>query len=272
MTLSASQLQELHPRLISLIREAGEFAHNEFISFSAQHIEYKGKNNMFSYVDVRTEEILKAGLSKLLPGAGFINEESDNQEGETDYTWIIDPIDGTTNFIHGLPLFAICVALEFQGQVVAGYIYEVAHDEMFWAIKGQGAFLNETSIQVSNTPQLSDGLLATGFPYRQGPWYEDYLRLISHVLKETHGMRRLGSAAIDMAYVAAGRLDGFFELGLNPWDVAAGALIVLEAGGRVSDFKGGDDYVYGRRIIATNPSIHPEALSLIKEKWVERDR
>ncbi|MEZ4684808.1 MAG: inositol monophosphatase family protein [Bacteroidia bacterium] len=222
MNLSPTQVEALHEPILKLIRKAGDFANKEFESFSSKHIEYKGKNDMFSYVDVRTEEILKEGLSKLLPGTGFINEESDNETGETDYTWIIDPIDGTTNFIHGIPLFSICVALQHNDEILMGYVYEVAHDEMFWAIKGKGAKLNGLPIEVSSVEKLSGSLMGTGFPYRQGPGFEDYLRLVSNVLRETHGMRRLGSAAIDLAYVAAGRLEGFFEIGLNPWDVAAG--------------------------------------------------
>lgn len=265
MNSSPVHTPDLHSDLLRLIKEAGAFAKKEFESFAAHHIEYKGKNNMFSYVDVQTEEILKEGLNKLLPGAGFINEEGDDQEGETDYTWIIDPIDGTTNFIHGLPLFAICVALKHKDELLMGYIYDVPHDEMFWALKGEGAFLNATPIQVSDTPTLSSSLMGTGFPYRHTPHFETYLRLVSQILRETHGMRRLGSAAIDLAYVAAGRLEGFFELGLSPWDVASGALILQEAGGRVTDFDGGDDYIFGKRIIATNGKIHDEVLQIIKD-------
>ncbi|MFK7970586.1 MAG: inositol monophosphatase [Bacteroidia bacterium] len=269
MKSNTALLHDLHAQIPALIKRAGAFALKEFKSFSSKHIEFKGKNNMFTYVDVRTEEILKEGLNELLPGAGFINEESDNQEGETDYTWIIDPIDGTTNFIHGVPLFAICVALQYQDEIMLGYIYEVSHDEMYSAVVGEGAFLNDEPIRVSVAPTLSDSLVGTGFPYRQGPGYEDYLRLVTKVLKETHGMRRLGSAAIDLAYVAAGRLEGFLEFGLSPWDVAAGALIVQEAGGTVTDFKGGDNYIFGKRIIATNGLIHNEAVEIIRSSGVE---
>lgn len=260
----------LHQAIMDAIRQAGAFARQEFLQFSAEHIEYKGKNDLFSYVDVQTERMLEASLGALVPGAGFLNEEGGAREGDGDYVWIIDPIDGTTNFIHGMPLFSISVALQHQGQVVAGYIYSVMADELFAALRGGGATLNGNPISVSGTRKLADSLLATGFPYREFSWIQDYIRMFTEFMQRSHGLRRLGSAAIDLAFVACGRLEGFFEFGLNPWDVAAGGLIVSEAGGKVTDFNGGDGYVFGRQLLASNGHIHREMYEVIQSRIGDR--
>lgn len=260
-----SKLQELPTikDIEAIIRKAGAFAREEFLNFSRKDIEYKGKNDLFSYVDVETEKMLKAGFRKLLPGAGFINEEGEDEAGENGFRWIIDPIDGTTNFTHGLPLFAISVALQFEEETIMGIVYEVAHDEMFTAEKGKGARLNGNPISVSEIDNLSEGLVATGFPYTKFDWLDDYMDMLKHIMKESHGIRRLGSAAIDLIYVACGRFESFFEIGLNPWDVAAGALIVTEAGGKVTDFQDGPNFLFGRQIVASNAHVHQQMLEVI---------
>ena len=246
--------------ITDIIQEAGAFARKEFLAFSTESIVYKGKNDLVSYVDVETEKMLKAAFRGVLPGAGFINEEGDNEIGENAYRWIIDPIDGTTNFTHGIPLFAISVALQKNEKTVMGWVYEVMHDEMFFAEKGQGAFLNGDRISVSSIDKLAESILATGFPYTEFSWMDEFMQMLRRFMRTSHGIRRMGSAAIDLVYVACGRFEGFFEIGLNPWDVAAGALIVQEAGGQVTAFDGGEDYLFGKQIVATNRLIHDEVI------------
>lgn len=248
-----------------VIREAGAFARKEFLGFSRKSIVYKGHNDLVSYVDVETEKMLKAGFRELLPGAGYINEEGEDEASVNGFRWIIDPIDGTTNFTHGLPVFAISVALQYKGETVLGIVYEVAHDEMFVAVKGKGASLNSKPISVSDIDNLSEGLVATGFPYTKFDWLDDYMEMLTDFMRETHGIRRLGSAAIDLVFVACGRFEGFFEIGLNPWDVAAGALIVEEAGGKVTDFEGEDEFLFGRKILASNGHVHKQMLGVINK-------
>jgi myo-inositol-1(or 4)-monophosphatase len=259
-------MDSLFPQIEQIIREAGAFAREEFLNFSRKHIEYKGTNDLFSYVDVETEKKLKDSFRELLPGAGFINEEGANEEGSNAYRWIIDPIDGTTNFTHGVPLFAICVALQKSEETIMGFVYEVAHDEMFAAQKGKGATCNGEPIQVSGVKQLSKSLVATGFPYTNFSWMDDYMRMLTDFMQASHGLRRLGSAAIDLVYVASGRFEGFFEFGLNSWDVAAGGLIVQEAGGRVTDFEGKDNFIFGKELVASNGAIHDEMMEVVKAR------
>ncbi len=247
----------------NIIREAGEFARKAFLAFSRSDIRYKGTNDLFSFVDVQTEQKLKTAFQALLPGAGFINEEGEDEQGENAFRWIIDPIDGTTNFTHGLPLFAISVALQYEEETIVGIVYEVMHDEMFVAEKGKGATLNGKRISVSEVAKLSESLVATGFPYTKFAWLDDFMEMLKDFMKESHGIRRLGSAAIDLVHVACGRFESFFEIGLNPWDIAAGALIVTEAGGKVTDFQGDDGFLFGRQIVASNGRVHEEVLGVI---------
>jgi myo-inositol-1(or 4)-monophosphatase len=257
--------EKIQPEVERITRLAGEYARREFKTFSATDIEYKGKRDMFSYVDVTTEVMIKEYLAPLIPGAGFINEEGDNQESENEFTWLIDPIDGTTNFIHGIPFFSISIALQHGSEIILGYVYDVMTDELFSAAKGKGAYLNGKPIDVSETETLQEALLATGFPYDKSPWLEAFLQLLIKIMQHSHGLRRFGSAAIDLCYVACGRLEGFFEFGLSPWDVAAGTLIVQEAGGRVTDISGGDNFIFGKQMVASNGHIHDEMLAIMVE-------
>ncbi len=265
MTLSQAELKDLDLEIQELVRKTGEFIHAEFDRFSFNQVQYKSHNDPFTYVDVTAEKILKEGGQKLLPGSGFINEESENQASENGYSWIIDPLDGTVNFIHGLPHFSISVALSYQDEVLMGYVYGVVQKEMFSAISTQGAYLNGHSLHVSERNQLQQSLIVTGFPYAYSEWLDNYIKVIGKLIQECHGLRRIGSAALDLAYVAAGRTEGFFEFGLNPWDVAAGALIVKEAGGHVSDFQGSNHYLHGKQILATNARIHEDILTLLNQ-------
>lgn len=260
-------LPKLSSAVIELSKTVGEFIRRESRIFDRAHIEYKGLNDMVSYVDKTAEDMLVKGLSILLPEAGFITEEKTiHKEGEF-YNWIIDPLDGTTNFIHGIPTFSISIALQHEEELILGVVYEINRDECFSAWKGGGAFLNGGSIQVTNAPRLANTLLATGFPYYDFEKQEPYMEVFKELMRSCHGLRRIGSAAVDLAYVAAGRFDGYFEYNLNSWDVAAGMVLVREAGGEVCDFSGGDQTIQNRELVATNKQITGEILEIISRHF-----
>lgn len=251
-------------KVVELARETGKFIKNERLRFSVDKIEIKGKNDLVSYVDKTSEQRIVSKLSELLPEAGFIAEEGTSTKKGEIFNWIIDPLDGTTNFIHGLPCFAISIALQRGNELVLGVVYEINLDECFYAWEGSKAYLNEKEIKVSDTPKLSESLIATGFPYYDYDRMDEYLELFKDFMKNTHGLRRLGSAATDLAYVACGRFEGFYEYSLQPWDVAAGAFIVQQAGGKVTDFKGGNNYIFGKEVVAGNANCFDEFLSTVK--------
>lgn len=259
-------MQQLLQDVIVLVKDTGNFIRNEALKFDLSKVEYKGKNDLVSYVDKEAERLLVTGLEKMLPGSGFVAEEGTSTKRSDIYNWIIDPLDGTTNFTHGIPVFAISVALVKRGELVMGVVYEVNRDECFHAIKGGGAFLNHVPIQVSPIKQLEKSLIATGFPYYNFEQMAQYLQIIDELMQNTHGLRRMGSAAVDLVYTACGRFEGFFEYNLNAWDVAAGALIVQEAGGQVTDFKGGNNFVMGREIVAGN-ATQPMLRQTIQRHW-----
>ncbi len=253
--------------VINICLEVGDFIAREGSLFDRSRIEQKeGFNNLVSYVDKESEKKLVTALSKILPGSGFIAEEGTSIEGSNGYRWIIDPLDGTTNFTHGLPLFAISIGLALQEQMVLGIIYEVNKKEMFHTIEGHPAYCNDKKIQVSPILNLQESLMATGFPYYEFEKMEAYLKIIRNFLRQSHGVRRLGSAATDLAYVACGRFEGFFEYNLNAWDVAAGAYLVQQAGGHVTDFRGGNDFLFGGEMCA-GCGIHAQMLEIIKNEW-----
>jgi myo-inositol-1(or 4)-monophosphatase len=252
---------------IEVAREVGAFIRNERKNFDPNRIEQKSFNDLVSYVDKEAEKQIVDRLSQMLPEAGFITEEGTNTTRQDEFNWVIDPLDGTTNFIHGLPIFSVSIALMRFDAVVLGVVYEVNLDECFYAVKGGGAFCNGVLIHVSQAGSLASSLIATGFPYYEFAQLEKYFEVLKFLIRSTHGLRRLGSAAVDLCYVAAGRIDGYFEYNLNSYDVAAGALIVQEAGGIVTDFEGGGDYIFGRQIISTNGLIHPEFLAELKRIW-----
>ena len=221
-------------------------------------IQAKGRHNFVTEVDKKAEEILVEGLLKLLPESGFIAEEGTSNHRGKVYNWIIDPIDGTTNFIHGLFPFSISVGLTEGEEIVAGIVYVFGMDEYFYAWKGGGAWLNGKAIQVSKVKAVEQSLIATGFPYTNFTYLEEFKISLDFFMKNSHGLRRLGSAATDIAYVACGRYDGFYEYGLNPWDIAAGMILVQEAGGKISDFRGGSDPLYKDTFLASNSLIYNE--------------
>ena len=245
--------------------EVGAFIRSERKNFSSDKIEYKGLNNLVSYVDKTAEERIVAGLKNLIPDAGFITEEETiNKTGEQ-YNWIIDPLDGTTNFIHGIPTYSISIALKEHDELVLGVVYELNMDELFYTWKGEKAYLNGKVISVSKNKTFGESLLATGFPYYDFEKADKYLKVFAELIQQTHGLRRIGSAAVDLSYVACGRFDGYFEYNLNPWDVAAGALIVKNAGGTITNFSGGEEFLNSREIIAGNGYIGNTILEIIKK-------
>lgn len=244
--------------VVSVSKEAGKFLRKEVAGIDRRHIEAKGTHNYVTYVDKHSEEIIVGRLKQLLPEAGFIAEENTIEARQKEYMWVIDPLDGTTNYIHGLPCYSISIALMHQNEPVVGVIYDPNLDECFYAWKDSPAYLNGKPIKVSTAPALKDSLLATGFPYYDYSLLDKYLDMFKWCLINTHGLRRIGSAAIDLAWVACGRFEAFYEYGLSPWDVAAGALIVKQAGGCISDFSGGENFIFGREIIASNNLIFEE--------------
>ena len=243
---------------------AGGFIAGEREHFSYDRVEHKGLHDLVTYVDKEAEQLIVSRLREIVPEAGFITEEG-TVEAATDqrYKWIIDPLDGTTNYIHGLPPYCVSLALTEGDEIVVGVVYEVFSSECFYAWKGSDAYLNGQKIQVSSIDNMTDTLTAVGLSHSSKETIDPLLKNIGYLLKHTSGIRRIGSAAADLAYVACGRVDGFYQKNLSPWDVAAGALIVERAGGRVTDFSGGTNYLYGREIVAANPHIFEEYRGLM---------
>ncbi len=220
-------------------------------------VSIKGPGEFVSAADLAAEKVLKRELAKARPNYGFLVEEGGFEAGrDSGHRFIIDPLDGTTNFLHGLPHFAISVALEREGKLVAATVYDPVKDEMYWAEKGLGAYVNDRRLRVSARRSLGEALIATGIPFRDRGDHERYLRTLAPVMRAASGVRRWGVASLDLAYVAAGRFDGFWEFDLKPWDMAAGVLLVREAGGDVTDMAGGQNMLASGSILAANPTLH----------------
>jgi len=258
------ELKNLTLKVCDIAKEVGLFIKEECVKINAGHIETKSQNSLVTYVDKTAEKKIIDFLSELIPDSGFIAEEGTSDKKGEVYNWVIDPLDGTTNFIHGIPTYCVSIALLKNKKLISGVIYEPNRDEMFFAWENGGSYLNNNPISVSSANKLSDSLLATGFPYYDYKRLEAYMDILKWLMHHSRGVRRIGSAAIDLAYVACGRFEAFYEYSLNPWDVAAGALIVAEAGGSVTDFQGGDNYLFGREIIASNKHMEAELLEKIK--------
>ncbi len=256
-------------QVVNLSKAVGRFIKREAEKLSASDVIEKGEHDLVTYVDKESERRLVDELGKILPEAGFIAEENQQLQKAGRYNWIIDPLDGTTNFVHGVPLFSISIALTEYGELIAGVIYEINLDECFYAWKGGPAMLNGQRIHVSRTSNLNESLLATGFPFHDYSLMKPYLHLFEELMKSTRGLRRLGSAAVDLAYVACGRFELFYEYGLNPWDIAAGVLIVKQAGGQVTDFRNGNDFLSGAQIIASNKFTHKEFMGKVQTSFKE---
>lgn len=249
-------------KAVTAAREAGALI-RERLNDTDKKVEVKGLRNFVTKTDKAAESLIVDILSIALPESGFIAEEGTSGKKGHVYNWVIDPLDGTTNFIHGAPPVAVSIALMRGNDLVAGVIYEVWHDEMFYTWENAPAYLNGRKIRVSDTSLLEDSLVATGFPYESMDKWKDFMESLDHFYFKSHGVRRLGSAATDLAYVACGRFDAFYEYNLHAWDVAAGALLVKNAGGRVSDFGGGDGYIYGREMVASNSLVFDSFLGAV---------
>lgn len=250
-------LQHICKTMAAVAKSAGQFIREERSKITNDDIELKGKASLVTYVDKNAETMIVTELRKLIPEAGYITEEGTAAEDGEQLKWVIDPLDGTTNFIHGIFPHSVSIGLIDGDEPIAGVVYEIGQDELFSAWKGGGAWLNGNPIEVSKCSTHEDALLATGFPYYNFEMLNDYLRLLEFFMIETRGMRRMGSAAVDMVYVACGRFDGFFEHALHSWDIAAGIIILKEAGGKVCDFRGGDNFLHGKEIIASNENYFP---------------
>lgn len=258
-------LHQVINEVTEVARKAGDFIRQERKNFDPDRIEYKGLNDLVSYVDKTAEQQIVSSLEKILPEAGFITEEKTNNKVGERYNWIIDPLDGTTNFIHGLPVFSVSIALKEKDELVGGVVYEINQDECFYAWKDAPSLLNGKEIKVSKAPKIGDSLIATGFPYYDFTKQPQYLELFKDLMQQCHGLRRLGSAAVDLAYTACGRFDAYYEYNLNPWDVAAGIVIVRQAGGHAVNFSGGQECLDTREMLATNGKVTEEMLMYIQK-------
>lgn len=252
--------------MMKAAREAAKPLVRDFGELENLQVSKKGPADFVSAADTRTEKILHRELSKARPKVGFLMEESGTVEGdEGEGRWIIDPVDGTTNLLHGLPHFAISIAFAKADDLIAGLIYDPIKDEMFTAEKGQGAHLNGRRLRVSSRPDIENALFATGIPFKGKPHHELFLDQMKEVMAVSSGIRRYGSAALDLAYVAAGRYDGFWEIGLKIWDIAAGIVLVREAGGFVTDFENRQKMLESGHVVAATPAIHERLLMLLKK-------
>jgi myo-inositol-1(or 4)-monophosphatase len=252
---------------LPVVEQAAKFIRDEAGKVRPEQIEEKFLNGLVSYVDRGAEQLLVEGLSRLLPDATFLTEEEVIKQQESALQWIVDPLDGTTNFLHQLPHYAISVGLKAEGELVAGLVCHVPANEYYYASKGGGAWCNGRPIRVSQKPALREALIATGFPYhdfeREAAWYKAFHQL----MLETRGLRRFGAAALDLAWVACGRYDAFFEYGLSPWDVAGGAVLVREAGGVVHDFSGGDSFMEKSELLAGSAAIMEPLEAIIQSAF-----
>jgi len=244
----------MHPMLntaVKAARKAGAIINRASLDLDLVRVSSKGRSDFVTEVDRAAEQAIISVLRTAYPNHSILAEESgaSGPEGEADYLWIIDPLDGTTNFIHGFPQYAVSIGLRHRGQIAQAVVYDPGRDELFTATRGRGAFMNDRRLRASKRDHLQDCLIGTGFPFRQLDRLDEYLRIFARVTRATAGVRRPGAAALDLAYVAAGRLDGFWELGLSPWDIAAGSLLIIEAGGMVGDVTGEGDYLRSGNIV-----------------------
>jgi myo-inositol-1(or 4)-monophosphatase len=263
-----SQQQTLHPMLniaVKAARAAGSIINRAALDVERLTITAKGVNDFVTEVDQAAEAAVIETLLTAYPGHAILAEESGRKHGakHSEYLWIIDPLDGTTNFIHGFPVYCVSIALAFRGKVEQAVVYDPTRNDLFVASKGRGAFLNDRRLRVSKRLRLSESLIGTGFPFRKGDNFQRYIEMFQEVMQHCAGMRRPGAAALDLCYVAAGWYDGFFETGLNPWDVAAGSLMITEAGGLIGNFTGEADFLYQREVVAGTPKVYGQLVQLL---------
>ena len=258
----------LHPMInvaVKAARAAGSIINRAALDIESVRISQKKANDFVTEVDHAAEQAIIETLTTAYPGHGIWAEESGREHGaqDSEFVWIIDPLDGTTNFIHGLPVYCVSIALAVKGKVEQAVVYDPTRNDLFTATKGRGAYLNDRRLRVSKRIDLKHALISTGFPFRPGDNFNQYLQMMGDVMQRTVGLRRPGSAALDLAYVAAGYTEGFFEKGLQPWDVAAGSLLVTEAGGLVGNFTGEADFLEQEECLAGNPKIYGQLVSLL---------
>ncbi|MBK7547792.1 MAG: inositol monophosphatase [Rhodoferax sp.] len=258
----------LHPMInvaIKAARAAGSIINRAALDVESVRISQKQVNDFVTEVDHAAENAIIETLLTAYPGHGIHAEESGKEHGakDSEFVWIIDPLDGTTNFIHGLPVYCVSIGLAVKGKIEQAVIYDPSRNDLFTATKGRGAYMNDRRLRVSKRTHLKDCLISTGFPFRPGDNFKNYLKMMGDVMQRTAGLRRPGSAALDLAYVAAGFTDGFFETGLQPWDVAAGSLLITEAGGLVGNFTGDADFLEQKECLAGNPKIYGQLVSIL---------
>ncbi|WP_025869351.1 inositol monophosphatase family protein [Methylobacillus glycogenes] len=257
----------MHPMLTNAVkaaRRAGGIINRASLDIGALTIRSKNYNDFVSEVDHAAEAAIIETLKDAYPDHGFFGEESGKQDADAENVWIIDPLDGTTNFLHGFPQYSVSIALMQRGVITQAVVYDPSRNDLFTATRGRGAFLNDKRIRVTNRPKLQDSIIGTGFPFRDFTHLDTYLGMFKDMVKKTAGLRRPGSAALDLAYVAAGWFDGFWEIGLSPWDIAAGTLLVHEAGGLVGDFQGNEGYLDSGNIVAANPKVFVQMLQVLE--------
>jgi myo-inositol-1(or 4)-monophosphatase len=250
---------------IKAARAAGAIINRAALDVESVRISQKQVNDFVTEVDQAAEKVIIETLLTAYPGHGILAEESGNEHGakDSEFVWIIDPLDGTTNFIHGFPVYAVSIALSVRGKVEQAVVYDPSRNDLFTATKGRGAYMNERRMRVSKRVRLSESLISTGFPFRPGDNFQNYLAMMAEIMPKTAGMRRPGAAALDLAYVAAGYTEAFFEAGLEPWDMAAGSLLVTEAGGLVGNFTGEAEFLHHKECLAGAPRIYGQLVPLI---------
>ncbi len=264
-------MPSLHPMLniaVKAARRAGSIINRASLDLDGITVVKKRHNDFVTEVDKAAEAAVIDAIVRAYPDHAILAEESgaSRSENASEYLWIIDPLDGTTNFIHGFPQYAVSIGLRHRGVMTQAVVYDPGRNELFTASRGRGAFLNDRRIRVSTRSQLVDALIGTGFPFRDLAHLDDYMRTFRTITESTAGVRRAGAAALDLAYVAAGRLDGFWEIGLAPWDMAAGSLLVQEAGGLISDYAGGENYLDTGAVVTACPKIFPQLLHIVQTK------
>ncbi|MFN3302245.1 MAG: inositol monophosphatase family protein [Roseateles sp.] len=262
------QQASLHPMLnvaVKAARAAGAIINRASLDLEAMRLTTKSPNDFVTEVDHAAEGAIIETLLQAYPNHGILAEESGRNHGarDSEYVWIIDPLDGTTNFIHGFPVYCVSIALAFRGKVEQAVVYDPTRNDLFYATKGRGAFLNDKRLRVSKRTRMSDALIGTGFPFRRGDNFKRYMKMFEEVMQHCAGLRRPGAAALDLCYVAAGYYDAFFETGLQPWDIAAGSLIVSEAGGLIGNFTGEADFLHQREVVAGNPKIYAQLVQML---------
>jgi len=260
----------MHPMLntaVKAARKAASIINRASLDLDLIKVSAKGRSDFVTEVDRAAEAVIIETLKQAYPSHEILAEESgaSDPQGAAEYTWIIDPLDGTTNFIHGFPQYAVSIGLQHRGTMTQAVVYDPTRNELFTATRGRGAFLNDRRMRVSNRSRLAESLIGTGFPFRQLDHLDEYVRMFKLITERTAGIRRPGAAALDLAYVACGRLDGFWEFGLSPWDMAAGSLLIVEAGGLIADFDGEPHYLKTGQVVSGTPKVYPQLLALVQD-------